>query len=155
VRAAVRRPRRTPPVGVSRIVVAEAWRDELGEADYVVCALPLTADTANMIDAEALAAMKPGAFLVNVARGGLVDDEALVAALESGRLGGAVLDAFREEPVAEGHRLWRRPDVLALPHVTWSAAGALDDYKWRFARQLGRWLAGDDPEDLVDLDAGY
>ena len=85
--------------------------------------------------------MKKSAFLVNVARGGLVDDDALIAALESREIGGAVLDAFREEPVEAGHPLWGRPDVLALPHVTWSSAHTLDDFKWRFAAQTGE-MAG-------------
>ena len=137
------------------MVVGDAWREELGDADYVVCALPLTTETTNMLDGAVFGAMKRGAFLVNVARGGLVDDDALLAALESGHLGGAVLDAFRQEPLPAGHPLWGRPDVLALPHVTWSSAHTLDDFKWRFAAQLRTWLNGDVPGDLVDLDAGY
>ncbi len=155
VRACTRRPRANAPRGVTRMVVGDAWRQELGDADYVVCALPLTAETTDMLDATVFGAMKRGSFLVNVARGALVDDDALVAALESGRLGGAVLDAFRQEPVPPGHPLWGRPDVLALPHVTWSSSHTLDDFKWRFAAQLRRWLNGDVPGDLVDLDAGY
>ena len=75
-----------------------------------------------MLDGAAFGAMKRGAYLVNVARGGLIDDDALVGALDRGHLGGAVLDAFRQEPVADGHPLWGRPDVLALPHVTWSSS---------------------------------
>jgi phosphoglycerate dehydrogenase-like enzyme len=137
------------------MIVGEAWRQQLPDADYVVCALPLTRETTNMIDGAALSAMKRGACLVNVARGGLIDDVALVAALESGQIGSAVLDAFRQEPVPDGHPLWGRPDVLALPHVTWSSAHTLDDYKWRFAAQLRTWLSGGTPEDLVDLNAGY
>jgi phosphoglycerate dehydrogenase-like enzyme len=155
VRGCTRRPRAEMPVGVSRMVVGEAWRAELGDADYVVCALPLTAETSKMIDSDALRAMKESAFLVNVARGGLVDDDALIAALENREIGGAVLDAFREEPIEAGHPLWGRPDILALPHVTWSSAHTLDDFKWRFAAQMTRWLAGEVPDDLVDLDAGY
>jgi len=99
--------------------------------------------------------MKKGAYLINVARGALVDDDALVAALDRGHLGGAVLDAFREEPVAAGNPLWGRPDVLALPHVTWSSTHMNDDMKWRFAALLQRWLEGDPPDHLVDLKAGY
>ena len=137
------------------MVVGEEWREELADADYVVCALPLTTETTNLLDARAFNAMKRGSYLVNVARGGLVDDDALVAALDSGHLGGAVLDAFRQEPVPSGHPLWGRPDVLALPHVTWSSSHTLDDFKWRFAAQLRTWLNGDVPADLVDLDAGY
>ncbi|HEY5251521.1 MAG TPA: D-2-hydroxyacid dehydrogenase [Acidimicrobiales bacterium] len=155
VRACTRRPREETPLGVSRMVVGEGWRRELGDADYVVCALPLTAETRNMIDASVFNAMKESAFLVNVARGGLVDDDALIAALENGQIGGAVLDAFRQEPIEEGHPLWGRPDILALPHVTWSSAHTLDDFKWRFGAQLQGWLRGETPDDLVDLDAGY
>lgn len=155
VRACTRRPRAQTPRGVSRMVVGEGWREELADADYVVCALPLTSETTNMLDADVFGAMKRGAYLVNVARGGLIDDDALVHALESGRLGGAALDAFRQEPVPEGHPLWGRPDILALPHVTWSSTHTLDDFKWRFAAQLRTWLSGGTPADLVDLDAGY
>jgi phosphoglycerate dehydrogenase-like enzyme len=155
VRACTRRPRPDAPRGVTRMVVGDAWREELADADYVICALPLTAATANMIDAAAFGAMKRGSFLVNVARGGLVDDDALLGALERRHLGGAVLDAFRQEPLPPGHPLWRRPDVLALPHVTWSSAHTLDDFKWRFAAQLRTWLDGGMPADLVNLDAGY
>jgi phosphoglycerate dehydrogenase-like enzyme len=153
--ACTRRPRADRPPGVTRMVVGDAWRAELRYADYIVCALPLTAETSNMIDADAFSAMKDGAVLVNVARGGLVDDDALIAALDRGQLGGAVLDAFRQEPIEEGHPLWGRTDILALPHVTWSSAHTLDDFKRRFATQLRRWLQGEAPADLVDLDAGY
>jgi phosphoglycerate dehydrogenase-like enzyme len=155
VRACTRQPRRHRPAGVTKMVVGDEWRGELPDADYVVRALPLTADTANMIDARAFAAMKRGAVLVNVARGGLVDDDALLAALDTGQIGGAVLDAFRREPVPAGHPLWGRHDILALPHVTWSSAHTLDDFKWRFAARLRSWLRGETPDDLVDLIAGY
>jgi phosphoglycerate dehydrogenase-like enzyme len=155
VRACTRQPRAQHPRGVSRMVVGESWRDELPDADYVVCALPLTTETTNMIDADALGRMKRGACLVNVARGALVDDDALIAALDGGQIKCAVLDAFRQEPIADGHPLWGRPDILALPHVTWSSSHTLDDFKWRFAAQLQRWLDGGMPEDLVDLGAGY
>jgi phosphoglycerate dehydrogenase-like enzyme len=137
------------------MVVGDRWRHELADADYVVCALPLTKETTGMLDADTLAAMKPGAWVVNVARGALIDDDALIGALERGHLGGAVLDALREEPLPSGHRLWGRPNVLVLPHVTWSSAHTLDDFKWRFAAQLRTWLSGGVPADLVDLDAGY
>ncbi|HXQ60464.1 MAG TPA: D-2-hydroxyacid dehydrogenase [Acidimicrobiales bacterium] len=155
VRGCTRKPRSGTPRGVTRLVVGETWRDELGDADYVVCALPLTAATTNMLDGDAFRAMKTGAYVINVARGGLIDDDALIAALESGHLGGAVLDAFVDEPLPDGHPLWRRADVLVLPHVTWSSDHTLDDFRWRFAAQLRTWLGGGTPADLVDLDAGY
>jgi phosphoglycerate dehydrogenase-like enzyme len=143
------------PRGVARLVVGDAWRDELGTADYVVCALPLTDDTAGMLDATAFAAFAPGAWLVNVARGGLVDHVALAEALDAGRLAGAVLDAFEREPLPSDDPLWGRPDVLVLPHVTWSTSHTTEDFKTRFAAQLARWLAGEEPADQVDLGAGY
>jgi phosphoglycerate dehydrogenase-like enzyme len=155
VRACARRSRDDAPRGVNRMVAVDAWRAELPDADYVVCALPLTNETSGMLDADAFSAMKPGACLINVARGRLVDDVALLAALDSGHLGGAVLDAFAHEPLPDGHPLWGRPDVLVLPHVTWSSNHTLGDFKERFASQLHRWLAGLAPTDLVDLDAGY
>jgi len=157
VRGCVRRPRPgTPlPPGVSRLAVGGAWRDELADADFVVCALPLTAATTHMLDEAAFRAVGPGAWIVNVARGGLIDHQALLAALDRGHLGGAVLDAFEVEPLPSEDPLWGRPDVLVLPHVTWSSSHTMDDFKTRFATQLGRWLAGEEPADLVDLGAGY
>jgi phosphoglycerate dehydrogenase-like enzyme len=126
------------PPGVTRLVHGEAWRNELGRADFVVCALPLTVGTARILDAKAIAAMATGAWIVNVARGGLIDHDALLAALERGQLGGAVLDAFEQEPLPSGDPLWGRPDVLVLPHVTWSSPNTMDGFKTRFATQLGR-----------------
>lgn len=89
----------------------------LGEADAVSLHVPLTADTRNMIDAGALAAMKAGALLVNTSRGGVVDEAALAAALRSGRIGGAALDVFAEEPLASGGALTGAPNLLATPHI--------------------------------------
>ena len=158
VRACVRRPRPTDhPLlqGVSRLIVGDAWRDHLPDADYVVCALPLTGDTAGMLGSDEFTAMRPGSWLVNVARGGLLDDTALIHALDNGPLAGAVLDAFSREPLPSDDPLWGRPDVLVLPHITWSTAHTTDDFKARFADQVERWVAGEEPADLVDLGAGY
>lgn len=155
VRGWSRRPRQERPRGVTELLHGDAWRKSLADADYVVCTLPLTSETAGLIDDEVFAAMKPGAWLVNVSRGAVIDDDALLRALDDGRLGGAVLDAFAEEPLPPGHRLWRRPDVLVLPHVTWSSPHTFDAFTWRFAAQLRRFAGGLPPADLVDLTAGY
>ncbi|MHB8329420.1 MAG: D-2-hydroxyacid dehydrogenase [Acidimicrobiales bacterium] len=155
VRAATRRSRRELPPGVSRNLVGDQWRSGLGDADFVVCTLPLTPGTAGMLGAATFEAMKPGAWVVNISRGGLVDEVALLEALDAGHLGGAVLDAFRQEPLLPADPLWARPDVLVLPHVTWSSSHTLDDFKWRFAAQLRRFAGGQPPADLVDLAAGY
>ena len=98
------------------------WRDLsslLAEADIVSLHLPLTPETTNLIDAGALASMRPGAVLINTARGGLVDQAALVAALKSGRLRATGLDVFALEPVAEDNPLLRLENVVVLPHVAW------------------------------------
>ena len=155
VHGCTRRPRVERPRGVTKLLVGDAWRSSLPEADYVVCTLPHTRETDGVLDAAAFDAAKRGAFLVNVSRGAVVDDAALLAALEDGRIGGAVLDAFREEPLPSEHPLWGRPDVLVLPHVTWSSPHTLEDFTWRFAEQLRRFAGGMTPAHLVDLAAGY
>ena len=96
----------------------EGTRRILEESDVVVLAAPETSATRGMIDAAALARMRPGALLVNVSRGKLIDEDALLAALRAGRLRGAGLDVFRAEPLPDGHPLWTAPNVLLLPHVS-------------------------------------
>jgi phosphoglycerate dehydrogenase-like enzyme len=155
VRAVARQARVGLPAGVNRMVAPDEWRAELPDTDYVVLGLPLTPATANSIDADALAAMKPTAWLVNVARGALVDEAALVGALDAGQIGGAVLDSFVEEPLPEGHPLWRRENVIIVPHFTWSSPRAVDRIQELFAAQLARWLSGTPLANVVDAVAGY
>lgn len=153
--ASVRKSRREAHPGVSRLVTGEAWRDELPSADYVIVTLPLTAETRGLLDARAFAAMKPGSWLVNVARGGLIDERALCAALEEGRLGGAVLDAFEPEPLPPSSSLWGRGNVLVLPHVTWSSTMIEARIETLFAEQLARFATSEPLVNVVDLAAGY
>lgn len=98
----------------------------LSEADVVSLHLPLTDDTANLMDATALARMKPGAVLINTARGGLVDQVALTNALASGRLAGAGLDVFVHEPHDVSELLFRLPNVVLTPHIAWLTTGTFD-----------------------------
>jgi phosphoglycerate dehydrogenase-like enzyme len=98
----------------------------LVEADIVSLHVPLTDATAHMIDARALGRMKPGAMLINTARGGLVDQSALVAALRSGHLAGAGLDVFETEPIGAGDALFGFPNVVVTPHVGWMTNGTFD-----------------------------
>jgi phosphoglycerate dehydrogenase-like enzyme len=127
----------------------------LREADVVVLCAPETDETRGMIDATALAHMKDGALLINVGRGKLVDEEALVAELAEGRLRGAALDVFAHEPLAEGHPLWGLPNVLLTPHVSavtrsfWEREAAL------IVDNLERWFTGGELLNLVDKRAGY
>lgn len=128
-----------------------AFGDLLGEADIVSLHLPLTAETRRLIDAAAIARMKPGAFLVNTARGGLVDEAALVEALTSGRLAGAALDVFDPEPPRPGHPLYGLPNVVLTPHIS---AGTRDAFMEKMAAifaNLGRFWRGEPVENLVDL----
>lgn len=116
--------------------------DLLPDADVVVLVLPGTAETRQLVDAGFLARMKPGALLVNVARGTVVDQDALADALESGRIRAAI-DVTDPEPLPEGHRLWRAPNLLITPHVG-GASSAMWPRAYRVVReQLGRFARGE------------
>ncbi len=127
----------------------------LAESDYVVVAVPETPATVGMIDAAALARMKRSAVLVNVARGAIVDEAALVAALREERLRGAALDVFEREPLAPESPLWKLPNVLLTPHTSaysrryWERETAL------IRDNVGRYLGGLPLRNVVDSDAGY
>jgi phosphoglycerate dehydrogenase-like enzyme len=106
---------------VDELVPPERLGELLAQADFVVLALPLSAQTEGLIGAAELAAMKPGAWLINVSRGQVVDEKALVRALRSGTLGGACLDVFREEPLPAESELWALPNAIVTPHNSgWS-----------------------------------
>ena len=110
-----------PGAGVDEMHGLGALHELLPRADIVALACPLTRETALMIDARALAGMKSSGFLVNVARGGLVDEAALVAALAGGAIAGAALDCFETEPLPEASPLWGMPQVIVTPHSGWSS----------------------------------
>ncbi|KWT61847.1 hypothetical protein ADL21_11215 [Streptomyces albus subsp. albus] len=131
------------------------WRRWLPATDWLVLACPLTAETRGLIDATALASLKPGAWVINVARGGILDEQALATALGSGALGGAVLDTFATEPLPRSSRLWGREQVLVLPHDTWRARGAGLRQVECFLRLLERYRAGQPLSPVVDPTAGY
>jgi phosphoglycerate dehydrogenase-like enzyme len=115
----------------------------LAESDVVSLHAPLTAQTARMIDAAALARMKPGAVLVNTARGGLVDQAALVAALREGRLAAAGLDVFAEEPLDPADPLLALPNVVLTPHVAWLTTGTFERSFALAAENVRRLAAGE------------
>lgn len=140
---------------VDQLYPAAALTDLLAECDYVALTVPLSAATRGMIGAEALKAMKPDALLINVARGGVVDESALIEALQSGVIGGAALDVFAQEPLPADSPLWTLPNVILSPHVS----GFTPDYDARamalFAENLRRYLAGERLLNLVELERGY
>lgn len=130
---------------------APSLEDALPEADFVVLACPLTPATRGLIDAAALARMKPAAFLVNVARGAVVDESALGAALAAGRLAGAGLDVLEVEPPPADHPLLARDDVVLTPHVGAYVAAAYDRMAVAAAEKALRGLDGRlGPEDVVN-----
>ncbi len=150
-----RRPELGIPAGCQRVVSPDRLEDELPGADIVVVAAPLTSSTEALLNATRLALLPAGAIVVNVARGGLVDDRALLEALDSGGLRGAVLDVFNVEPLPTTSPFWQHPGVLVTPHVSgvtprrWERALGLFQDNWR------RWVAGEPLRNVVDFDAGY
>jgi phosphoglycerate dehydrogenase-like enzyme len=127
----------------------------LAESDFVVLAAPLTPETEDMIDADALAAMKSTAWLINVARGRLVDERALIDALREGRIGGAILDTFREEPLPSTSAFYDLDNVIVTPHTSWSSGRVLDRSVELFCDNLRRYAAGEPLLNVVDPAAGY
>lgn len=134
----------------------DEWRARLGEFDWVILAVPATPETDAMIGAEELAAMKADAVLVNIARGAVVDQDALVAALEDKRLGGAFLDVTTPEPLPADHKLWS----LDNAHVTMHLSGRAQDRMFvrsaeRFIVNCRRYVAGEPLEPIFDPGRGY
>lgn len=125
------------------------------ECDFLIVTVPLTEQTENSIGEEVLSAMKPGAFLIDVSRGGVVDLQALVQAIKEQKLAGAALDVFVTEPLPADSPLWKLPNVIISPHV----AGISPHYDDRavelFAENLGRYLAGQPLFNLYSAERGY
>ena len=150
-----RRVGQSPPEGVDEVLQPDRLLDLLARSDVVVLTAPLTGATHRLIGRVEVAAMKPGAWLVNIGRGRLVDDEALVEALKSVHLGGAALDVFTHEPLEPGSPYWDLPNVIVTPHTS----GAMQDY-WTplvelFSENLRRFEAGQPLLNVVDKEAGY
>jgi len=130
----------------------------MGESDVVVVAAPETEESKGLVDEEALELLTRGAVLVNVARGSLIDEEALLDALSTGRIRGAGLDVFWEEPLPEDHPIWDLPNVLLMPHVSPVTRGFWRRETDLIVGNLGRYLAGepvDRWDNVVDKRAGY
>lgn len=145
--------RRTPREGA---LGPDDWRRQLGSFDWIVLAVPATPDTRHMIGAAELAAMKPSAVLVNIARGEVVDQAALLAALTERRIEGALLDVTTPEPLPPEHPLWAAPGAAISMHLSGRAqTRMIQRSAERFLANLTRWRAGEAVEPRFDLAAGY
>jgi phosphoglycerate dehydrogenase-like enzyme len=143
------------PSETEGVEVVATLAEVLDGADHVLIAAPLTNETRHMINAESIAWMKPGVHLVNIARGGLIDQDALRAALDSGQVACASLDTVDPEPLPEGHWMYAHPGVRLSAHISWSmpaAQGLLHD---TFRENLHRYLAGGELVNVVDVQLGY
>jgi len=138
-----------------RIYPIAALHSFLGECDIVILTMPLTVETDNLIDAAALKAMKADALLINVSRGGVVDEDALVKALREGSIGGAALDVFREEPLSPDSLLWDLPNLILSPHVSGFTPQYDDRATDLFAENLRRFIVGEALINTVDRERGY
>lgn len=145
----------TPTPGVDHLVGEGEWRAHLGEADFVVVATPLTPQTRNMFGAAELAAMRPDAYLINIARGGIIDEDALLEALHAGRIAGAGLDVFASEPLPSESPFWAMPNVFATPHISFSSPEVRPRTIALFIDNLRRFAAGEPLLNVVDRQAGY
>ncbi len=135
-----------------RIVGVDGLVEAAREVDYVVLTLPLTPESRGIVDRVVLEAMSPTAWLINVSRGALVDEAALLESLRAGRLAGAILDVFSEEPLADGHPLWDAPNTTITPHVSGATNHFLGDL---VIENVRRYLAGEPLLNPIDPDRGY
>jgi phosphoglycerate dehydrogenase-like enzyme len=136
-------------------VEVTSFPEVLRAADHLVLAVPLTAHTEHLLDAHAFSQMKPGVHLVNVARGALVDQLALLDAIDAGIVAHASLDVTDPEPLPADHPLRHRPQVFITPHVSWSGSETAHASFDHFVANIRRWEQGEALEGLVDVDAGY
>jgi phosphoglycerate dehydrogenase-like enzyme len=148
--------RRPEPVpDVAEVLPADRTPEVLAESDFVLLLLPATPETDNFINAERLAMMKPGAWLLNFGRGHLIRDDELIAAVKAKKIAGAVLDVFRQEPLPAEHPFWTTEGIIVLPHI-----GGPHPQRDRFVARLfvdnlGRFLEGKPLKEVVDRKTGY
>lgn len=145
----------TAPPGFERIVGRDLLDVVLSEADYVVIATPLTDETQSMIGAAQLARLKSTAVVINIGRGAVIDESALMDALQGGRIGGAGLDVTWREPLEPNHPLWAMENVLLSPHMSSDAMGWQEAMVERFVDNLDRWLRQQSLVSVVDKELGY
>lgn len=131
----------------------EGFEAILARSEILVCLLPRTPATENLLDAAAFARMPKGAVVINAARGELIDDAALLDAVDAGRIGHATLDVFREEPLPDGHPFLRHPQVTVTPHI--ASATRPETAAPELVAQIARVMRGEPPLHVVDRARGY
>jgi phosphoglycerate dehydrogenase-like enzyme len=144
-----------PMANVAKVLPASRTPDVLAQSDFVLLLLPATPETDNFINAERLAMMKPGAWLLNFGRGHLIKDDDLIAAVKAKKIAGAMLDVFRQEPLPAEHPFWTTEGIIVLPHI-----GGPHPQRDRFVARLfvdnlGLFLDGKALKEVVDRKAGY
>jgi phosphoglycerate dehydrogenase-like enzyme len=144
-----------PVPGMDRVFPLAHLRAMLGEADHLVVAAPLTAQTLGMLGAPEFDALRPGAIYINVSRGAIAQEAALLGALQSGKVAAAGLDVFATEPLPVDHPFWSLPQVLVSPHYSGETVNQSSQPAARFERNLAAWSSGREFEGLVDLNCGY
>jgi phosphoglycerate dehydrogenase-like enzyme len=147
--------RTSTPTPIDGVRVIGSLTDLLGQSDHVVVAAPATPETHHLINATTLTAMKAGAHLVNVGRGSLVDQAALLSALDDGHLAMASLDVVDPEPLPAGHALFSHPKVRLSPHISWSSPDTARRTFALFVENVRRYRAGVPLHGVVDIRAGY
>lgn len=145
----------TPPAGVRRLFMADELLHAIADADYVIVALPQTEDTNSLIDETCFDRMKDSAFLVNIARGPIVNEADLVRALREKRIAGAGLDVFEEEPLPDSSPLWDMPNVVFAPHSAGYSPEGRGNILRVFKENLRRYLAEEPLMNVVDKKKGY
>jgi phosphoglycerate dehydrogenase-like enzyme len=149
------RRRPEPMAHVAEVLPASRTPEVLAQSDFLLLLLPATPETDNFIDAERLAMMKPGAWLLNFGRGHLIKDDDLVAAVKAKKIAGAMLDVFRQEPLPAEHPFWTTEGIIVLPHIG-GPHPQRDKFVARlFVDNLGRFLDGKPLREVVDRKAGY
>ncbi len=139
--------------GVTSFAGADTLEAFLAQSDFLVCVLPLTADTRHILNAKTLAMLPKGAYVINIARGGHVNEPDLIAALDSGHLSGATLDVFETEPLPQTSPIWKHPRIVATPHI--AAITSPTAATSSILNGIAAIERGETPKNVVDMGRGY
>lgn len=144
-----------PHETIPRVFASDRLTEEVRGADWLIITAPLTPSTRGIVSPSILDSLPPSARVVNVSRGELLDEEALVDRIRRKRLAGAILDVFQTEPLPPDHPLWDLPGVLIFPHTTWRSPAVKERQLALFTENLGRFTKGDPLVNVVDVERGY